>query len=1394
MNPTSVGGGRAKLPQSVESMFVKVHLQEYSLEEEARIFLDQFDSKRLVGDDDGRIKEDLRNLVQLHRDVKELVDRKEIGKQGGPYELNVRDLLKMRDVLYGNIFSLRSHLQLTDGERQSKVARQAFVNDNARIAALRTAGDLVYSKRFLSLEDQTKVMTVVDKLFPSVGIADNIVQNVTIDTNLPNSVQIGFVYLTKGHEESPFTPLFPTTTLNQQLQVLASAVVSGRVVFLQGPTCSRKTSLVCELSRLCCRKLYVIPLSEDTDTDRLIGHWTPRRMYNSSALPIDMCCSTFSKCLNCLLSLGLLSTSTDDVRIKLLRDISEALEEFEKAGSENTEALINAFTTLWRAFQRLVGTLEIKAEETDFSSVRDQLIREQTIINGALQVLTQSKSTLTTSTTGFEFVESTLVQAVRKGDWVLLDNLSAAPSDVIERILSLAESPQKLHLFESPQNEKLSTGNGISSGFRLFATVDPTRHKQTQLSSAFLNRVISIQLPDVDYDALIKLRQSREASLADTELYKIIVSQMQSVTACRALAKTLVKIHCELRDKWFRGDLKTVGDVQLTFRTALRTSQQIAYMNRLGVNPVKAMVIAVGQHYVKCCRLDGQRHVLALLCQQLSCKRTEEDLQHLPKQDDCWLSESQATILTLLPNIQTTLANLVRFVLECLCYHLKALKKDKRAKEDVSSAVHAISRAIDSLLEQISTTDELKRRLAQIRSRCQLIKLKGQSIAFSELVEAVEQYVTTYGNVSLSTLSYKVRDGSELASTADSVSAALLVMGCEIETSMLNSSFEDAFRNLNIADEVLSIIKLAQEAIDQHAWLSVYSVQLSERNGASATAIQIGLDNVRNAISVCYQHATVVDRVKEPLGLLKLAVDNLQRDFAGHATKSATILTTVHRILQERIAINCDRDRLLEFLNNYKLLPTQNVAQLKLLLYSIEMLFVSSSSVPLALREVSNVESPDLVEKLRDMSLLECSIDICKRIQRLLSESLVPVLNKRSYICSAQSRLDRDVMFFAKDDSVSSDEIAVERDHHTLQELQQAFENQKTLLLESEDTQYVREWYSDDIRKVHCSIFRMLATEKRSIDTDSEKFRRLLLQLQPTELKLSLGPLWIVVFSELCEFMWSSTFSLYEMCLISCYDDLEAELSGRSLQKALVFVADRKGLYYSFDVVISNTAQNMVYVLSLERRSNINRSSELLNSVVKAVKTQTSHNSSSVEVIDIHVCVDALLFQTNNVACLLPAIALKDVSLTRPGLEIAFRQEEVARLQKKLLSCYQRLSTVLKRSTAEVIVRHHVLQVVNVVSDLHETFSANSPNTSVADIYAVTDCKSFETRVGNIKRNLEEQLDCFVSSLVPQALTQRYRKRTFAKRFAFIANTTKTWEAKHKFESINTVEFSMACS
>ncbi|GKT37595.1 unnamed protein product, partial [Aduncisulcus paluster] len=48
----------------------------------------------------------------------------------------------------------------------------------------------------------------------------------------------------------------------------------------------------------------------------------------------------------------------------------------------------------------------------------------------------------------FDFVESSLITALKEGNWVILENIHAASSDVIERLNSLTEESMTLNLFE----------------------------------------------------------------------------------------------------------------------------------------------------------------------------------------------------------------------------------------------------------------------------------------------------------------------------------------------------------------------------------------------------------------------------------------------------------------------------------------------------------------------------------------------------------------------------------------------------------------------------------------------------------------------------------------------------------------------------------------------------------------------------------------------------------------------------------------------------------------------------------------------------------------------------------------------------------------------------------
>ena len=123
LNPASTGGGRHKLPRSIENLFVSVKLDEYNTDELFVIVLDLFDDA---------IKQNfisielVQKLYALHLAVKEKYKQREIGRCGGPYEFNLRELVKFRDILVNNaedqIFYYKFSAPLTDLAGESTVS------------------------------------------------------------------------------------------------------------------------------------------------------------------------------------------------------------------------------------------------------------------------------------------------------------------------------------------------------------------------------------------------------------------------------------------------------------------------------------------------------------------------------------------------------------------------------------------------------------------------------------------------------------------------------------------------------------------------------------------------------------------------------------------------------------------------------------------------------------------------------------------------------------------------------------------------------------------------------------------------------------------------------------------------------------------------------------------------------------------------------------------------------------------------------------------------------------------------------------------------------------------------------------------------------------------------
>lgn len=103
------------------------------------------------------------------------------------------------------------------------------------------------------------------------------------------------------------------------------------------------------------------------------------------------------------------------------------------------------------------------------------------------------------------FVEGALVQAVRKGYWVILDELNLAPTEVLEALNRLMDDNRELFVPDLQQTIH------PHPQFMLFATQNPARHYsgRKHLSKAFRNRFLELNVEDIPDQELAEILEGR---------------------------------------------------------------------------------------------------------------------------------------------------------------------------------------------------------------------------------------------------------------------------------------------------------------------------------------------------------------------------------------------------------------------------------------------------------------------------------------------------------------------------------------------------------------------------------------------------------------------------------------------------------------------------------------------------------------------------------------------------------------------------------------------------------------------------------------------------------------------------------------------------------------------
>ncbi|KAI0480112.1 P-loop containing nucleoside triphosphate hydrolase protein [Xylariaceae sp. FL0804] len=116
------------------------------------------------------------------------------------------------------------------------------------------------------------------------------------------------------------------------------------------------------------------------------------------------------------------------------------------------------------------------------------------------------------------FQEGLLVQALRQGHWIVLDELNLAPTDVLEALNRLLDDNRELLI---PETQEVVRPH---ENFMLFATQNPPGlyGGRKVLSRAFRNRFLELHYDDIPEDELETILQKRSLHTAPSDCRRIV--------------------------------------------------------------------------------------------------------------------------------------------------------------------------------------------------------------------------------------------------------------------------------------------------------------------------------------------------------------------------------------------------------------------------------------------------------------------------------------------------------------------------------------------------------------------------------------------------------------------------------------------------------------------------------------------------------------------------------------------------------------------------------------------------------------------------------------------------------------------------------------------------------
>lgn len=402
-NPHHQGGGRKGLPSSFVNRFTIVYADVFRNVDLKLICTKMFP---IVP------KETISSIVDfVSRLQEEVVIKQKFGSQGGPWELNLRDILRWLQFLTTNkpLF-LAAH-------------PSEFI-------------DTIFRQRFRTVKDRVEIDKIRTELFSTKNSSHHLFHNIS-----SMGYQVGLAYLQRNLLVQNTT--FPGVELTGHLSSIESVMICAQQnipCLLVGPSGSGKSAVLQHIAAITGNQLVTFSLNSDTDIMDLIGgfeQFDPHRVLSLF----------FEELMHYLKHITLSS-----LPLQLSNEVISLLVRLD------TGELPSGKSLLAIAQELLLIESQTNIEEFGKLARRCHEIFELQSKVGNIQ---------------FEWVDGVLIKALEKGTWLVLDNANLCSSSVLDRLNSLLEPDGYLRINEHCDSHGEPRYIRPHPAFRIFLTIDP---------------------------------------------------------------------------------------------------------------------------------------------------------------------------------------------------------------------------------------------------------------------------------------------------------------------------------------------------------------------------------------------------------------------------------------------------------------------------------------------------------------------------------------------------------------------------------------------------------------------------------------------------------------------------------------------------------------------------------------------------------------------------------------------------------------------------------------------------------------------------------------------------------------------------------------------------------